>query len=223
MKYLKYIFLFLLGVLVVTAAGYYIFQMKKGETVTIVPPATIVATITKKTSNFSLEEAPSESLRGEITSMTGDVTFLGRTATEAAKLASGSGVVQQGENYITGDKSTLSINFDKAISIDMLEKTEVDIIQTLPATIVFSQVAGTADYKMATSSSVAIRTSYLLTQLNGEAVISRNPDKPIVTVNMKSGNAVLAYNDLKFVSHEVMILGGHNFTFNYGTRRGVLK
>jgi len=57
----------------------------------------------------------------------------------------------------------------------------------------------------------------------GDATISRNPLKPIVTVFVKSGSAIVAYNDLKYISHEVTINAGQTYTFNYGTRRGVAR
>jgi hypothetical protein len=220
-KFVKYFLIFLLGASIIGVAGYFFFKMKKGEEITISP--TPVPNFTSDKSNFSLEEAPSESLRGEIIKMVGEVKFLGRTATEASILASTSAKVQQGENYITGEGGSLSINFKDTVSIDLSENTEVDIIQTLPANIVFSQVAGIANYKVIAKSSVTIRTSYLLTELRGEANISRDSDKQIVIVTIKSGSAIMAYNDKNYVSHEVTINEGQTYTFNYGTRKGALE
>jgi len=221
MKFVKYFLIFLLGVFIVGIVGYFFFKMKKEEKVVIPSPTPVASVVTK--SNFSLTEAPSESLKGEITKMMGEVKILGRVATEASVLAPTSTQVQQGENYITGEGGSLSINFKNAVTMDLSEKTEVDIIQTLPANIVFSQVAGMADYKIATESSVTIRTSYLLTELHGEANISRDSDRQLVTVAIKSGNAIMAYNDKYYLIHKVVISEGQTYTFNYGKRTGVLK
>jgi hypothetical protein len=223
MNYLKYIFLVLILTLVVGGVGFYFLQKTVSEPVSNQKIfSTPTATIPEKPP-FSLEEAPSESLRGEIVIVTGEVNYLGRTATESAQVSSLGTKVQQGENYITGEDSILSINFKDACSILLGEKTEVDIIQTLPSNIVFSQITGTAQYINSGSYPISIRTSYLLTQLDGEAEISRDTDKSTIVVSVKSGNAVMAYNDLNYRSHIVNISEDQTYTFNYDTRKGVLK
>ena len=50
-----------------------------------------------QTTNFSLENAPIDSLRGEITEMAGDIFWQSRTATTPAELTDKI-TVQQGEN-----------------------------------------------------------------------------------------------------------------------------
>jgi len=220
MKFFKYLIWFLVAVVIISIAALVILRTKKQEIIIIPSPISIVTP--QPISNFSLENAPSESLRGQITEMKGSVDWQGRTATGAAKIFTPI-TVQQGENLITEGGGSLTLVFPSACTINFSEKTELDIIQTLPADIVFSQVSGVAEYLNTGSYPVDIRTSTLLTELNGDATISRNPQKPVVTVFVKSGSAVVAYNDLKYISHEVTINAGKTFTFNYGTRKGVVK
>jgi len=220
MKFLKYLAL----LLVIFGAGfgavYIFFGKQKPEVVPTISPVTTNSP--NLFSNFSLEDAPSESLRGQITEMKGNVDWQGRTATEAAALSAPI-TIQQGENLITEAGGSLTLVFQNAATINFSEKTEIDVIQTLPADMVFSQVSGVAGYSKTGSYPVDIRTSALLTELTGNATVSRNPVKPVVTVSVKSGSAVVAYNDLKYISHEVIVNAGKTFTFNYGTRKGALR
>jgi len=194
--------------------------MRDKDNKTFISP--LAETAIKKTSAFSLENAPSESLKGEITNMIGEISWQGRIATEAAKIITPI-TIQQGEKLITGEKSSLSLTFNNACSIDLSEKTEVDIIQTLPANIVFSQTSGTGEYVRTGNYPISIRVLKLLVEINGNISISIDPQKPIITLTIKSGNALVAYNDLKYVSHEVMVKNNQTFTFNYDKRKGVLK
>jgi len=73
--------------------------------------------------------------------MKGNIDWQGRTATEAAGISAPI-TIQQGENLITEAGGSLTLVFQNACSLNFSEKTEIDIIQTLPADIVFSQSAG---------------------------------------------------------------------------------
>ncbi len=173
--------------------------------------------------NFSIEEAPSESLKGVITKLEGDVKILGRTATEEASLLNPNSKAQQGENYITGEDGSLSIVFEDILEIDIQNNSEVDIIQTLPAGIVFSQVNGESTYQKLGNYPVTIRTSYLLTEIDGEVDIKRDSEKYLVMVSVNSGTATFAYNDEDYISHVIKAEAGQTYTFNYDTRQGVLE
>lgn len=211
-----------LGILILGFGVYWKYaQTSEVDLISPLPQATVAPQITE--SLFSLDQAPSQSLRGTITSLTGEVKFLGRTATEAALMASSGGVIQQGENYFTGKESGFEFTFEPAYWVLMQELTEVDIIQTLPTAMVVSQVEGTAKYQTPADSAMTIRTAYLLTQLTGEATIERNSNKSTVTITVASGSATAAYNDLNYQSHTVKIEAGNEFQFNYGTRKAVLK
>jgi len=175
-----------------------------------------------KLSRFSLEKAPSESLVGSISGMTGDVEYESRTATEAAKINSPV-QVQQGESISTGADGKLILTFDKAAEVDFFPNTSVGVVQTLPADMVFSQTAGVAEYKKLADIPGTIRSLHLLIENDGDVSVSINPLRPIVTVSVASGSATFAYNNINDVSRVLTVESGKKLTFNDGTRRVVVK
>lgn len=175
-----------------------------------------------KLSRFSLDKAPSQSLVGTIISMSGDVEYESRVATEAAKINSPV-AVQQGESLVTGTDGKLILSFDKAAEVDMSGDTSVGIIQTLPADLVFSQSMGSAEYKKLADIPVSIRSFHLLIENNGDVIVSINKIKPIITVKINSGSATFAYNNIYNVSKVLIVNEGKTLTFNDGTRRVAVK
>jgi len=154
--------------------------------------------------------------------MTGEISWQSRTATESAKISS-SIAIQQGEKLSTGQASRLSLVFPDAGSVDFSENTEIEIIQTLPANLVFSQTSGIGEYTKTGNFPVSIRAKNFLVEIDGDLIVSFDPKRPVVILTLKSGKAVVAYNDLRFVSHEVTLVPGKIYTFNEDTRKGVLK
>ena len=219
MKVFKYILLSLAIFAVITLV-YYFSKDKKPESSSVYSPITEI--VSEKTSSFSLENAPKESIKGEIMSMSGDISRQSRTATEASKISSFSEVLQ-GEKYITGEDSSLSISFGDICLVDLSGKTEVEIVQTLPSSIVFSQTSGVGKYTKKGSNTISIRVLKLIVEIDGEVLISIDLEDPIITLEVRSGNAIAAYNDLEYLSHEVSVYNGKTFTFNYDKRKGVLE
>ncbi len=173
-------------------------------------------------SSFSLEKAPSQSLKGNISDMDGEIKWQARMATEAAKINSPI-EIQQGENLFTGEDGSFTLTFLGVCIVDIIENTEIDVIQTLPKNIVFSQIDGTVTYSNLGENPITVRTSYLLTQFDGDIKIVRDSEKSTITISVITGNAIFAYNDKELVSHTVEAKNGQTYTFNYGTRQGVLK
>ncbi|MCX6816844.1 MAG: hypothetical protein NTZ93_03195 [Candidatus Beckwithbacteria bacterium] len=219
MKFFRYLLAFL-TILIFILAIYFGFFKTKNKEHTILSP--IAEVTTQKTSNFSLEKAPTESLKGKIVTMTGEISWQSRTATEAARIFSPS-EIQQGEKLITGEKSNLALVFTEACSVTLSEKTEMEIVQTLPANIVFSQTNGTGEYVKTGGYPVTIRVMNLLAEEDGDMIVSIDPKKPIISLTLRSGKATAAFNDLNYVSHEMTVVAGQTFIFNYDTRKGVLK
>lgn len=219
MKYFKYLLLFLV-ILAVVGGGVYLYKIKNKESAVIISP--LAKDDAPKTSAFSIENAPTESLRGKIATMSGEINWQGRIATEASKISSPM-TIQQGEKLITKDVSTLSLVFADACSVEFSPDTEIEVVQTLPQNIVFSQANGTAEYIKTGSFPISVRAISLLVESDGDMTVSIDPEKPIITLDLKSGKATAAYNDLKYVSHEVTLIAGQTFTFNDGTRKGVLR
>ena len=218
MKFFKYSILILFCIGLVLSIFFYVSRTQKKENGIILSP---LAPITK-TSVFSLENAPTDALVGTIASMSGGIQWQSRTATVAATISAPI-TIQQGETVITGEKSTISVAFPAACSVFLSEKTKFDVIQTLPATIVFSQTSGTGMYTKTGSYPVSIRTTNSITENSGDITVLYSETKPTVTFTQTSGKSIIAYNDAQFLSHEVTIKSGQTFVFNYDTRKGVLK
>lgn len=217
-KFLKYLFLFLPALIIIFVIVFGLSKIRNQEPL-LSPVANIIF---QKSSSFSLENAPTESLKGNIIKMTGDIRWQSRVATESSKISTPV-AIQQGEKLGTGEKSSLSLVFPDACSVDFSENTEIEIIQTLPANLVFFQTSGIGEYNKTGSDPISIRTKNLLIEVDGDIVVSINPKKPVVTLTLKTGKAIVAYNDLRFISHEVILIPGKIYTFNEDTRKGVLK
>ena len=219
MKIFRYL-VFILTILIVAAVAYFGFTKMENKENTILSP--LVEMTTKEISSFSIEKAPTESLRGEIVSMTGKIEWQDRVATEAAKLLTPT-IIQQGEKLITGKESSLSLRFSDACLVEFLEKTEVEIIQTLPEHIVFLHTTGTARYIKTGNYPVSVRVKHLLVENDGQMTVSIDSEESIITLNLKTGKAIVAFNDIDYQSHEVLITAGETFEFNDDTRIGVLE
>lgn len=205
--------------LVAVAGGMALFLSRREDYTAVPIPLPLPTPEVIKTA-FSLENAPRESLKGQIATMAGEVKWQSRVATEAALLTSPI-PIQQGEELESGKKSRVSIVFPKVCRIDLSAETTIGFIQTLPTNLVFLQKKGEARYTKTGDSPLAIRAEHLLVQDGGELAISINPINGFVTVKVASGSAVAAYNDLGFNSHEVTIAAGQTYYFNDDKRRGV--
>ena len=228
MRFIKYLILFLSITIAILITAYYFYvygshKHKIGQAVSS-PLPTLASLVPQPTltSNFSLENAPTESLRGGLDSMVGEIDWQDRIATQEARIFTPT-TIQQGDKLLTGPKSNVSLIFPNAVTIKFSEKTTIEIMQTLPANLVFSQTTGEAEYTKTGSYPVSVRTLNLLTNITGDTIVSINSDKPIITLIVKSGDVTVAYNDLKYLSHEVTITAGHTYTFNSGTRKAALK
>jgi hypothetical protein len=220
---MKKIFLFLVPFLItlVAVVGYFKLTQKISK-INIPNVPTVSFSDLVKFSRFSLEKAPSQSLVGTITSMSGEVEYESRIATEAAKINSPV-QVQQGESLKTGLDGKLVLSFDKVAEIDISSDTLVGIVQTLPADMVFSQNSGTAEYKKLADTPVTIRSLHLLIENNGDVTVSIDKIKPIITVTVNSGTATFAYNNIDNISRVLTLESGKKLTFNDDTRRVVVK
>ena len=175
-----------------------------------------------KISRFSLEKAPSESLVGTISGINGDVEYESRTATESAKINSPV-EVQQGESLSTGDNGKVILNFKDAADITIDSSSGVDIIQTLPADLVFRQIIGSVEYKKIGTYPVSIRVGHLIIENRGDIKISFTADSPVTTIVMISGTGTVAYNNLSNVSRVVNISTGQTLKFNESNRKVTIK
>lgn len=166
---------------------------------------------------FSLENAPAESVRGKIATFSGTVNWQSRTATEAARLRQAGGV-QQGESLTTGDDGAAAVEFANFGSVTMGQKTGVDIIQTLPADLVFEVASGSAEFTSFGAAPFSVRGRHLLVTItNGSVRVSTNEVNHTVTVETTDSPVVVAYNDRQFNSHVLNL--GKNQTFSFDDDR----
>lgn len=212
--------------MVIVIVGYFILTQKI-STITIPTLPSISFSDLIKFSRFSLDKAPSTSLVGSITSMTGDVFFEPRLATESAKIVAPISI-QQGESFSTGINGNLILNFKDATEVVLENDSGIDVIQTLPADLVFRQTLGTVDYKKIGTYPVSIRVGHLLVENEGDLKISftgngQSKDSPVTTVIVINGTATIAYNNLNNDSRMVNLTTGQILEFNEGNRRVVLK
>jgi hypothetical protein len=171
-------------------------------------------------SRFSLEKAPSQSLVGVITSMEGEVMHEERLATTSAKINIPI-PIQQGESLSTGIDGRIILIFEKAAEIIISAETTVNVIQTLPANLVFYQTKGSATYIKLADIPVSIRTRRLLIENYGDITVTLDKVEPVITIAVNSGSATFAYNNLDNVSQVLLVNEGKTLTFNESTRQVV--
>lgn len=171
-------------------------------------------------SKFSLEKAPTESLRANVSSMSGKTKWQSRIATEPGELTTPVSL-QQGEKVVTGDDGNISFEFSQTTKIALLPKTELELIQTLPKAIVFKQNKGQAEYQKIDSNPLSVRSFHLLIKQNdGDMVVSIDDKKPLININVLKGSITLAFNDLQNQSNVVSVNQGQEYIFNDETREG---
>ncbi len=176
-----------------------------------------------KPNEFSIENAPTQSIKGMIQTLTGDVEWEGRVATQAAKINSPQ-TIQQGESISTKEDGKINLIFPTAVNLSIFPNTDLAIVQTLPVNIVFSQAKGIVDYISLSSVPVSVRSHSLLIQLNeGEMVLTVSDTTPFITLDIKKGSATIAYNDSQNISQVVKVKEGKRFVFNDDTLQAVLK
>ncbi len=167
--------------------------------------------------NFSLEEAPSESLRGKIATMSGAVGWLSRVAEEPVQLK-GVRQIQQGEELETGKDGEVKVDFPGAGVARIFPESGVNFVQTLRGNMVFEQKSGSADYIKTGEETLGIRVLRLLIEVNGEARVAVDNDRGIVNVQVEKGSATGAYNDVENVSKVVRVGAGKSLVFRNDSR-----
>ncbi len=170
--------------------------------------------------NFSIADAPKNSIRGMIATFSGQVFWQSRVATESSPLEK-MGTVQQGEKYATGDNGQIMINFSDFGSFSLQPKSEVSVVQTLPVDFVFNQASGSATYTNTGQSPFSIRTLHLLTTIaSGSASVDVDYKKHLITLFLKDNLATVAYNDVNYNSHVVNLDPKSTFVFDDDQRIG---
>ena len=167
---------------------------------------------------FSLDTAPSESLKGTIVSLLGEVDWQSRIATEPAKINKPM-QIQQGEKIVTKEKSQAAVTFSDIININIYPKTEINFIQTLPRDILIEQTSGKSEYEKLNNNSISIRSLGLLTKINqGKIIVTINETRPYVSVDVKDGSVTIGYNDLNFATQVLEVKSQKRIIFQTDTK-----
>jgi hypothetical protein len=174
------------------------------------------------TTKFSLANAPSESLRGEIASMSGTVEWLSRTAANSVQVKNGQQIMQ-GEDITTGKNGKAVVRIQNDASLLLYPNTHVSIIQLLPGNFVFLQDKGSVDYENTVSTPVSVRTLDLVSLLNnGIAKITVDSDD-IVTISVEKGVITEGFEDTQNTSNVVMVKAGQTYVFDDTIKDGTVE
>ncbi|HWA51857.1 MAG TPA: hypothetical protein VG895_02300 [Patescibacteria group bacterium] len=181
------------------------------------PIGNIVQNIAKP--DFDISKAPSQSIQGKILSMSGNIFWESRTATESSQISYPQ-ILQQGESLQTGDNGNAQVEFPNEAEIIMDAKTEIDFIQTLPTEFVVNIASGSATFTKL-NDPLEIRAGHLLTKINSGQTKIGIDETGNINLNIISGSITSAYNDQNLVSHEEDFNSPQRFTFDDLTRKFV--
>ena len=170
---------------------------------------------------FSLENAPTNSVIGMITSHSGNALWQSRISTASPLTITSSQKIQQGEGIMTGGNGNFVIQFRPILTISGARNTAVNIIQTLPANFVFQQKEGMVTYKkIDTTTPVSIRVfDLLITIATGICSISADKNTFQVKVAVNSGNVDSAFTDSQNTTNILHVVAGHVLLFDNNTKK----
>ncbi len=194
------------------------------------PPDSIVTRSTPETPTpsfttaFSLEQAPRDSVRGQIMKLEGLVLWQSRMATEPAQLREGTRI-QQGEKIVTTENSSLKVHFASQSAILLNPESEVEIIQTLPIEHVFKHNQGEALYQSFSGSSISVRSLNMILNLQAtaSAMLTTYPEIEEVVIDIKTGQGTVAYNSPEFESKLWSLKRGDIFVYDSSKRKGYFE
>lgn len=208
-RVLLFLIFFLIGLVSFTA--YSLLRKNPGK-----PVNNIVETVV--TPPFSIENPPSESVKGTITGMSGEVLWQSRTASEASRITSPQ-AIQQGETIQTGDTGNLTVNFPNEAEIKALSQTQIDLVQTLPVNFVASIASGSAQFTKTGSAPITIRALHLLIKIvQGTLSLGVDEKNSLVNFSVINGSIQVAFNNLDLVSNVITFDQNQRHTFNDLTR-----
>ncbi len=211
MKFIFKIFLFFLAVVIGFLSTIFIyFKINKVNVNKIVSPLI--------TSELSLFNAPSDSLTGKITGLSGTILWTARDNNQ--QLITKPQNIQQGEEVETGTNSSLKMAFNNIVFISISANSKLSIIQTLPANLVFNQLFGKLEYeKLNSSIPVSVRALDLLININdGESEISVDKNDSTIKISIKTGDVTIAFTDTNNKTIIQNIKSGEDLIFNNNSK-----
>lgn len=170
-----------------------------------------------QTTPFSLDTPPSNSLRGRITTSSGDTFWQDRSATQSSKLTI-TPLVLQGDEFWTKENGFLTITFPNTITLSMSKNTHISFVQTLPTNFVIQQGSGAVEYQKKSETPVAIRALNLLVQQKEGTCAVTIGESGRIEITVKKGLITTAFNDTENISTVEETYEGNTFIYNDDTR-----
>ena len=175
-----------------------------------------------KASSFSSDKVPTDSLAGNIVTLSGEVAWQSREATTPAKISSVR-PIQQGEVLKTATGSA-TVNFENSAKLIISPNSEIEFAQTLPANFVFVQNMGTIEYNRLGKIPLSVRVMHLLIEQDlGDIMVSLDKDKRTVTVDVNNGKITAVFNDLEYNSKLFHVSEGQKLIFDDKTREAEVE
>jgi hypothetical protein len=209
-----FFFAFIFGLIL--AFGYSYWKTNK---VSIAPTRKSI----EKISSFSIGEAPKNSVKGTIESMSGVVRWESRIATAPSEIIKPV-IISQGETLETDKDGEATITFKNLALVTLSSESKLSIIQTLPANFVFDQKNGSVSYEKLGETPIFIRALHMLTKINsGKLILSIDKETNEITINIKRGSAQIGFNDINNVSTVKDIREGEKLIYNDDAREVSIK
>jgi hypothetical protein len=162
-------------------------------------------------------------LNGEVASISGNVSWLSRTASFAILINSPM-KLQQGEEVITQNNGKVSIIFSKVVNLNVSPNTQVNLIQTLPTDFVVEEKQGLVMYDKNGETPVSIRALDLLINIDkGSCEVLVDKDTSDITVTVSAGSVTVAFNDTYNNTNIKSISEGKKYLFNNDSKTGNIK
>jgi hypothetical protein len=218
--------LIIILVLIIFAVSIFFLYIKRVEIIDLPSNLSSTDSIIKKTliptSSYSKEKAPKNSLTGLLSVDSSMVFWQGRTATESAKVI-GIRQIQQGETIETDKSGKGTLSFSQILSADIKGDTKLEIVQLLPASLVFLQTRGIINYISTGIYPISIRSYHLLISGADDFSVNVDSNKRIIVLKVNKGKAVVAYNSLAYISKTLEVGSGKTLIFKDASRKVVLK
>ncbi len=206
--YIRFVLFFLIALFIGFAGSYVFINYTKQKVETPAPSA------------FSPDNPPRNSLKGQITTLSGDTFLESRVASEPAKLTKTQEILQ-GENLVTKTNGKINVAFADAETMTILPDSEIDVIQTLPANIVITQPQGNVQYTKSGNIPFSINAQSLLVNHNqGTLTVSVDKKNQTTTVVVQNGTAQVAYADTDQNSHVIILSHGQTFVYDATEQTG---
>jgi len=170
---------------------------------------------------FSIENAPSQSLLGEVSSASGNVSVQSRADNNFMAVTKFPVKLQQGDEVFTLGNGKATINFQTIGDISLSPNTLINIVQTLSENFVVEQKQGIATYAKTGIIPVSVRSLDLLINIDeGDSTVSVDKDSSNIIIAVNSGSITVAFNDTDNNTNILTISEGKKYLFNNNTKSG---